>query len=122
MAEIIKMPRLSDTMEEGVIVGWNKKVGDQVSPGDVLAEVETEKALPKRGCCEKSEEKVIGGPRFCIGSHFWCCITNMVDFRNCEVSIRASEAMRGSKYQISKSLFTKSMWIRIRNMLGFSTN
>ena len=38
------MPRLSDTMEEGNIVGWLKKVGDQVEPGDVLAEVETDKA------------------------------------------------------------------------------
>ena len=44
MAEIIRMPRLSDTMEEGNIVGWLKKVGDQVEPGDVLAEVETDKA------------------------------------------------------------------------------
>lgn len=44
MAEIIKMPRLSDTMEEGNIVGWLKKVGDKVSPGDILAEVETDKA------------------------------------------------------------------------------
>ena len=44
MAEIIKMPRLSDTMEEGNIVGWLKKVGDKVEPGDVLAEVETDKA------------------------------------------------------------------------------
>jgi pyruvate dehydrogenase E2 component (dihydrolipoamide acetyltransferase) len=44
MAEIIRMPRLSDTMEEGNIVGWLKKVGDKVSPGDVLAEVETDKA------------------------------------------------------------------------------
>jgi len=38
------MPRLSDTMEEGVIVEWLKKVGDQVEPGDILAEVETDKA------------------------------------------------------------------------------
>ena len=38
------MPRLSDTMEEGVIVGWLKKVGDKVEPGDILAEVETDKA------------------------------------------------------------------------------
>ena len=38
------MPRMSDTMEEGNIVGWLKKVGDQVEPGDVLAEVETDKA------------------------------------------------------------------------------
>lgn len=44
MAEIIRMPRMSDTMEEGVIVGWMKKVGDSVEPGDVLAEVETDKA------------------------------------------------------------------------------
>lgn len=38
------MPRLSDTMEEGNIIGWLKSVGDQVEPGDVLAEVETDKA------------------------------------------------------------------------------
>ena len=44
MAEIIRMPRLSDTMEEGNIIGWMKAVGDQVEPGDVLAEVETDKA------------------------------------------------------------------------------
>jgi len=44
MAELIRMPRLSDTMAEGIIVGWNKKVGDKVKPGDVLAEVETDKA------------------------------------------------------------------------------
>lgn len=44
MAEIIRMPRMSDTMEEGNIVGWLKKVGDEVEPGDVLAEVETDKA------------------------------------------------------------------------------
>ncbi len=44
MAEVLRMPRMSDTMEEGVIVGWLKKVGDVVEPGDVLAEVETDKA------------------------------------------------------------------------------
>jgi len=44
MAEIIRMPRMSDTMEEGNIVEWMKKVGDAVEPGDVLAEVETDKA------------------------------------------------------------------------------
>ena len=44
MAEVIRMPRLSDTMEEGNIISWLKKVGDKVSPGDVLAEVETDKA------------------------------------------------------------------------------
>src|SRR5262252_8065300 len=44
MAEIIKMPRLSDTMTEGVIAAWHKKVGDTVKKGDLLAEVETDKA------------------------------------------------------------------------------
>ncbi len=44
MAEIIRLPRMSDTMEEGVIVGWEKKVGDSVEPGDLLAEIETDKA------------------------------------------------------------------------------
>lgn len=44
MAEVIRMPRMSDTMEEGNIVGWLKKVGDSVEPGDILAEVETDKA------------------------------------------------------------------------------
>lgn len=44
MAEVIKMPRMSDTMTEGVIVEWHKKVGDKIKPGDLLAEVETDKA------------------------------------------------------------------------------
>ena len=44
MAEVIRMPKMSDTMEEGVIASWLKKVGDQVSSGDILAEVETDKA------------------------------------------------------------------------------
>src|SRR5947208_16617445 len=44
MAEAILMPRLSDTMTEGVIAAWHKKVGDPVKKGDLLAEVETDKA------------------------------------------------------------------------------
>lgn len=44
MAEIIKMPKMSDTMTEGVIASWLKKVGDTVKSGDILAEVETDKA------------------------------------------------------------------------------
>ena len=42
--EIITMPRLSDTMEEGTVAKWNKKVGDAVNEGDILAEIETDKA------------------------------------------------------------------------------
>ncbi len=44
MAEVVKMPKMSDTMTEGVLAKWHKKVGDKVKSGDVLAEVETDKA------------------------------------------------------------------------------
>src|SRR5690606_25045276 len=44
MAEVINMPRLSDTMEEGVVAKWNFKVGDTVKTGDILGEIETDKA------------------------------------------------------------------------------
>ncbi len=44
MAELIRLPKMSDTMEEGVIVKWNVKVGDTVKTGDILADVETDKA------------------------------------------------------------------------------
>ena len=44
MAIIIEMPKLSDTMSEGKILSWKKKEGDQVSAGEVLAEIESDKA------------------------------------------------------------------------------
>ncbi|MDQ3190900.1 MAG: E3 binding domain-containing protein, partial [Bacteroidota bacterium] len=44
MAEIVRMPKLSDTMTEGVVAAWHKKVGDKVASGDLLAEIETDKA------------------------------------------------------------------------------
>src|ERR1043165_8054326 len=44
MAEVILMPRLSDTMTEGVIAAWHKKVGDPVKKGELLADIETDKA------------------------------------------------------------------------------
>jgi len=44
MAEVINMPRLSDTMEEGTVASWLKKVGDKIEEGDILAEIETDKA------------------------------------------------------------------------------
>ncbi|MCR9013756.1 pyruvate dehydrogenase complex dihydrolipoamide acetyltransferase [Aquiflexum gelatinilyticum] len=56
MAEIIRMPKMSDTMEEGVIAAWLKKVGDAVKPGDILAEVETDKATME---LESYEEGVL---------------------------------------------------------------
>ncbi|YCJ93470.1 MAG: dihydrolipoamide acetyltransferase family protein [Candidatus Karelsulcia muelleri] len=45
MAEVIFMPRLSDTMEEGTVVKWHKKIGDKILEGDILAEIETDKAI-----------------------------------------------------------------------------
>lgn len=45
MAEVITMPRLSDTMTEGKVAKWHKKVGDTVKEGDILAEIETDKAV-----------------------------------------------------------------------------
>ena len=44
MAEVVYMPKLSDTMVEGVVASWNKKVGDAVKEGEILAEIETDKA------------------------------------------------------------------------------
>ena len=44
MAIIVNMPRLSDTMEEGVVAKWLKNIGDSIEEGDILAEIETDKA------------------------------------------------------------------------------
>ncbi len=44
MAEVVRMPKMSDTMTEGVLAKWHKKVGDKVKSGDLVAEVETDKA------------------------------------------------------------------------------
>lgn len=44
MAEIVRMPKLSDTMTEGVVAKWHKKIGDKVKSGDLLADIETDKA------------------------------------------------------------------------------
>ena len=44
MAEVVKMPRLSDTMTDGVVAKWHKKIGDKVNEGDLLADIETDKA------------------------------------------------------------------------------
>ena len=57
MAELIKMPRLSDTMEEGTVATWFKKVGDTVKEGEILAEIETDKATME---VEAVDEGVLG--------------------------------------------------------------
>jgi len=55
MAKAIKLPRMTDTMEEGVVASWLVQVGDQISPGDMLAEVETDKATMELENFEKGE-------------------------------------------------------------------
>ena len=47
MAEVVLMPKLSDTMTEGVVAEWHKKVGDTVESGELLAEIEHIKANPQ---------------------------------------------------------------------------
>ena len=44
MAEIVRMPKMSDTMTEGVVAKWHKKVGDNIKTGELVAEIETDKA------------------------------------------------------------------------------
>ena len=60
MAEIINMPRLSDTMEEGTVAKWFKKVGDTVNEGDILAEIETDKATMEFESFNEGELLYIG--------------------------------------------------------------
>src|SRR3954466_13947196 len=60
MAEVVKMPKMSDTMTEGVLAKWHKKVGDKVKSGDVLAEVETDKATMDFYHCQDGTLLYIG--------------------------------------------------------------
>jgi pyruvate dehydrogenase E2 component (dihydrolipoamide acetyltransferase) len=61
MAEVILMPRLSDTMTEGVIAAWHKKVGDAVKKGDLLAEIETDKATMELESYQEGTLLHVGG-------------------------------------------------------------
>ena len=63
MAEVILMPRLSDTMTEGVIAAWHKKVGDTVKKGDLLAEIETDKATMELESYQQGVLLHVGTPR-----------------------------------------------------------
>jgi pyruvate dehydrogenase E2 component (dihydrolipoamide acetyltransferase) len=77
MAEIVNMPKLSDTMEEGVVAKWHKKLGDSVEEGDLLCEIETDKATmeyesPAEGVLLKivldaGKKAAIGSPMCAIG-------------------------------------------------------
>lgn len=60
MAEVVRMPKMSDTMTDGVIAKWHKKVGDKVSSGDLVAEVETDKATMDFECYQEGTLLYIG--------------------------------------------------------------
>ncbi|MDB5119238.1 MAG: pyruvate dehydrogenase complex dihydrolipoamide acetyltransferase [Sphingobacteriales bacterium] len=60
MAEVVRMPKMSDTMTEGVIAKWHKKVGDKVSSGELVAEVETDKATMDFECYQEGTLLYIG--------------------------------------------------------------
>ena len=62
MAQLIRMPRLSDSMEEGELIAWHKKVGDTVAVGDLLAEIQTDKAAMDFESPEKGTLLYIGIP------------------------------------------------------------
>ncbi len=63
MAEVILMPRLSDTMTEGVIAAWHKKVGDPVKKGELLAEIETDKATMELESYKEGTLLYVGGDK-----------------------------------------------------------
>ena len=77
MATLIDMPKLSDTMTTGTLVRWLKKEGDSVANGDMIAEVETDKATMEVECfddgillkcyCGEGEEVEVGAPIAAIG-------------------------------------------------------
>ncbi|MEW6354445.1 MAG: lipoyl domain-containing protein, partial [Pseudomonadota bacterium] len=61
----IKMPQLSDTMTEGVVVSWEKNIGDKISRGDIVATVETDKAIMD---VEVFRDGYLSGPRAALDS------------------------------------------------------
>ena len=84
MATLIEMPKLSDTMTVGTLVNWLKKEGDSVANGDMIAEVETDKATMEVECfedgflikqyCKEGEEVPVGGAIAAIGEASDCLL------------------------------------------------
>jgi len=72
MADIIEMPKLSDTMTVGTLVKWLKKEGDTVANGDMLAEVETDKAVAETGELQRCSIKIDACPNLSISGGVVC--------------------------------------------------
>jgi pyruvate dehydrogenase E2 component (dihydrolipoamide acetyltransferase) len=104
MAEVILMPRLSDSMEEGEIVGWHKKVGDAVEKGDLLAEINSDKATmdfesPKKGVLlfigvPEGGKLIVGAPIAVIGEKGEA-------YEHLLGGVSAPSASNGAKQQVS---------------------
>ncbi len=104
MAEVIKMPKMSDTMQEGTIVSWLIKVGDNVKSGDILAEIETDKATMELESYDdgvllylgaKEKEKVAVGSILAIigeqGEDYSSFIKNDIKESNSEIRQQSAE-------------------------------
>src|SRR5580692_8027207 len=68
MAKILEMPKLSPTMEEGVLSAWHKKEGDDIAVDDLLAEVETDKATMEFRAFDKGTLVKLGQPVAVVGN------------------------------------------------------
>ncbi|MCE3282717.1 MAG: pyruvate dehydrogenase complex dihydrolipoamide acetyltransferase [Chitinophagaceae bacterium] len=121
MAEVILMPRLSDTMTEGVIAAWHKKVGDPVKKGDLLAEIETDKATME---LESYQEGYIlhlggdGGAKLQVndllaiigkkGEDVSALVTQHTAGNNQQAAGNSQQPAEGSKDPVDKSLQSAS--------------
>ena len=107
MALVIEMPKLSDTMAVGTVVKWHKTIGDEVSNGDILAEIETDKATMELEnfedgilldiFIEEGKEAPIGSPLAVVGEKGED-ITNLipaVDLTNDSVATEEDSKVKG---------------------------
>lgn len=138
MAEIITMPRLSDTMEIGKIIKWYKKIGDEVFEGDIIAEIETDKAIQDFeidisgtllyiGIGEKESAKVdsilaiIGNKNENINE-----LINNIKIKKSNVEKKENNSSFNKSYSISnkikknKKIFISPLAKKIANEIGFS--
>ena len=110
MEEVVLMPRLSDTMTEGVIAGWHKKVGDKVAKGEVLADIETDKATMELESYKdgillyqgaKAGEKILVNQLLCIIGQPGLDIDSIVKSIKAPSSVEAPKATAAAPSTVS---------------------
>ena len=110
MAEEILMPRLSDTMTEGVIASWHKKVGDPVKKGEVLAEIETDKATMELESYKDGKLLYQGAkPGEKIQVNDLLAIIG-------KEGLNVEEIVNGIKVQAARAILMQARWIARRKM------